>query len=1070
MTSSALFNSYRHVGLVCGGTGTQSSLYGLGEDVFFATPIGRAYQVYNCDHLTVCMVSRLIPSTISHLACFREWTFAATDDGVVVFDRGRPLRTLPWYATTSTSAPATAAAAASACVALMTLGEYLLSLAASGVVRVWRIPAITAGIGAARGAAASDADASESDTAPQHVHVVLQLPPGVHASALLHPDTYVNKVAIGASNGSVYIVNLQSGKLIHECVVARGAAITCMAQSDTLDVIGVGTSDGRVVVHNLRVDAPVCTLQHSGADTKLAAGAVTVVAFSRNSSLPHPTLLSGTESGSLALWNLESKMLQMLLPAAHGSAIVHASWLPRQPCFITAGDDNALHIWMVDKFDGMPRHLRSRSGHAAPPRIIRYYGGTAVASLASGANASACEIASAGADRALRLVHTALDRQNTELSQGSLQARAKEMGVHPNALRLPTIVALAVSDRRFAQWSDVVTAHAGDSRAYLWTWESKRLDSHVLPLSDERESVTAVTISACGHSAVLGGSFGTLQQFNLQSGARRGAFPSAPGGDGPLRVHGKRRRETHEMELGRVDRDTGKGTVGDGSRLGMVDSIDTALFKVMGMAPPRRGPNAPAGSAPAVVSPHAGHAIVGLAVNGMNAIMAAVDARGVVSFWEFATHALRGTCTLPAGASSAACHREAGLFAVACDDFSVRVADMTSSRVVRTYSGHTNRITDACFSTDARWLITSSLDRTVRVWDLPTARCIDWMVFETAPTSVTFAPTSEYLVTAHVDQLGLCLWANKAHFGGAIIEELPRAPYRMSTPSVSVETEGTASVPVGEGEVAAAVPPADGSHGGRKRARAASDVTPAVAPAQEDAPAESKIVLSGVSTTVWQNLTRLDIIAARNKPLEAPKKPADAPFFLPTTGGLKPTFVVPTPDDTSAAGAADGKQAGSRIRKSMKRTGDEDEDDDDAVSGRVPTSTLARLLLEMQVAAGPSDASVHAVRDHLKSLPTSGVDAEVRSLCLGEEDEQGIAALHALLHFIQLTLSTGQDFDLTHAYLQLALQVYQDIIAAVPDMQPVLAKLHSHTSTGSAGVNDVLERCLCMISSFLGQA
>ncbi len=41
-----------------------------------------------------------------------------------------------------------------------------------------------------------------------------------------------------------------------------------------------------------------------------------------------------------------------------------------------------------------------------------------IGTVASGADAMACEVLSAGGDKSLRMFHTALDRQNRELSQG----------------------------------------------------------------------------------------------------------------------------------------------------------------------------------------------------------------------------------------------------------------------------------------------------------------------------------------------------------------------------------------------------------------------------------------------------------------------------------------------------------------------------------------------------------------------------------------------------------------------------------------------------------------------------
>ena len=85
--------------------------------------------------------------------------------------------------------------------------------------------------------------------------------------------------------------------------------------------------------------------------------------------------------------------------------------------------------------------------------------------------------------------------------------------------------------------------------------------------------------------------------------------------------------------------------------------------------------------------------------------------------------------------------------AVACDDFSIHVIDTDTRRVVRVFAGHTNRISDmvrlslslfgfhfqyardvgCClllqvFSPDSKWLVTGSMDCSIRTWDLATSR------------------------------------------------------------------------------------------------------------------------------------------------------------------------------------------------------------------------------------------------------------------------------------------------------------------------------------------------------------
>lgn len=41
---------------------------------------------------------------------------------------------------------------------------------------------------------------------------------------------------------------------------------------------------------------------------------------------------------------------------------------------MSSGRDNSLKQWVFDGVDGQARLLRFRSGHAAPPTVVRHYG------------------------------------------------------------------------------------------------------------------------------------------------------------------------------------------------------------------------------------------------------------------------------------------------------------------------------------------------------------------------------------------------------------------------------------------------------------------------------------------------------------------------------------------------------------------------------------------------------------------------------------------------------------------------------------------------------------------------
>lgn len=96
--------------------------------------------------------------------------------------------------------------------------------------------------------------------------------------------------------------------------------------------------------------------------------------------------------------------------------------------------------------------------------------------------------------------------------------------------------------------------------------------------------------------------------------------------------------------------------------------------------------------------------------------------------------------------------------ATVADDMVIRLFDITSLRLVRKFEGHTDRVNDICFSEDGKWLFTSSMDGSLRIWDVVLARQIDAVHVDIPITSLSLSPTMDILATSHVDQNGIYLW------------------------------------------------------------------------------------------------------------------------------------------------------------------------------------------------------------------------------------------------------------------------------------------------------------------------
>ena len=75
-------------------------------------------------------------------------------------------------------------------------------------------------------------------------------------------------------------------------------------------------------------------------------------------------------------------------------------------------------------------------------------------------------------------------------------------------------------------------------------------------------------------------------------------------------------------------------------------------------------------------------------------------------------------------------HRESALLAISLEDRSLEIMDIITRNVVRNFFDiHLDLVTDMTFSSDARWIITSSLDKTIKVWHVPTGNLIDHIGF-----------------------------------------------------------------------------------------------------------------------------------------------------------------------------------------------------------------------------------------------------------------------------------------------------------------------------------------------------
>lgn len=175
-------------------------------------------------------------------------------------------------------------------------------------------------------------------------------------------------------------------------------------------------------------------------------------------------------------------------------------------------------------------------------------------------------------------------------------------------------------------------------------------------------------------------------------------------------------------------------------------------------------------------------AVVSIVTDSTNKLMASGSLDKTLCIFDFSSRQLLHQTSFESCISFMKLHRETNLLAIITDDLCIRIYDLESHKTIREFWGHESRITDITFSQDGRWVVSCSLDSTIRTWDLPSSYLIDVFHVPHIPTSISLSPTSEFLVSTHVDQLGLFVWANRSLYENVPIRNVGAVVRKSNMP------------------------------------------------------------------------------------------------------------------------------------------------------------------------------------------------------------------------------------------------------------------------------------------------
>jgi U3 small nucleolar RNA-associated protein 21 len=178
-------------------------------------------------------------------------------------------------------------------------------------------------------------------------------------------------------------------------------------------------------------------------------------------------MISGSNLGHMAIWNLEEKRLVAQVREAHGAAVDGMQALQLEPLMVTSSGDNSVKVWIFDMSDGSARLLRHRSGHSLPPARIRFH------------DPNGLNILSAGRDSVLMSFSTVHDSKNKSLGRASFnKAETRKTGLRLDEHKMPPIVELASNDVKQSDWDSVVCVHENLRMVTTWDYIKSTMGKH----------------------------------------------------------------------------------------------------------------------------------------------------------------------------------------------------------------------------------------------------------------------------------------------------------------------------------------------------------------------------------------------------------------------------------------------------------------------------------------------------------------------------------------------------------------------------------------------------------------
>lgn len=453
---------FKDIGFICGDV--RFCITYAGDWPFLAVPVGNAFHIYSAEELKLIYVSEPHSDKIQHIAADPSYVYTATKTKLRITNR-----ITNEFQEMDLEEPITN---------LLGIGS-LFAISQESVFAVY---------------SNFMRDGSKEE--------LFSIDCGCDITTIMHPNGYPDKFLVALSDSTFQLWNVKTQMQIYG-FNGFGSVITQIVQSPNMDVFAFSLTDGRVVMHNVRTDETLFSLQHPSP--------INDMSFRLDGP---PQFAVGLENGSLIVWDLDLTQICCTIPFCHADAVTTVCFLKSLNIVITGGIDNSIRQWEFDQDSkDLVRILRSRVGHQTPPVDITFTEVNGISNVVTCSN-----------NATIIATNPAAEMTSTILSTAPLNKRHLTQKVQ----------SMAYTDSH--RYCSLATQHEEGSLVFLWDIENNRfarkamtampkdgprvIDSdQTIPFSDFNAEIkaTSTCLTRCGNFGCVGTSHGTVEVFVTQS-------------------------------------------------------------------------------------------------------------------------------------------------------------------------------------------------------------------------------------------------------------------------------------------------------------------------------------------------------------------------------------------------------------------------------------------------------------------------------------------------------------------------------------------------------------------------